>query len=265
MISLFNRGCPAWLPCFIFTVFCTFSFAQNQNLQQADFYYAKRAENSKDNFAKEKNITEAIKFYKLAIQDANVREEAAWKLLRAYYFKGCFTAPDPKERYKIFEKAKNEGKSFFHEFPNNPEVSYWYSVDLALWANSVNPFTALNAGAVKESRGIAQMLIATEKKGDSISAARGYQILGRAHQKIPRIAFVLNWINRDSSEVYLKKSLSLNSGDLATHLFLAEYYKDKKDKDTAEKLLLPFLKKYPRPEEYLEDERNYIKMRKLLE
>jgi tetratricopeptide (TPR) repeat protein len=88
--------------------------------------------------------------------------------------------------------------------------------------------------------------------------------MGRAHQKIPRIALVLNWVKKDSSEFYFKKSLSMNPHDLVTYLFLAEYYKESDRKQEAENLLLPVIKAKPRAEEYLEDERNLIKMKKLL-
>ena len=240
-------------------------FAQVSNLQLGDSYYDLRAENSKDNMANGKNVREAIKYYNLALKNSAEKEEAAWKLLRAYYFFGCFALPDAKDRLNLFEKARKEGKSFLREFPKNANIAYWYSVDLALWASMVNPMVALNAGSVKESRDIAQMLIAAEKNGDNISAARGYQILGRAHQKIPHIIFVLSWVQKDSSEVYFKKSISLNPRDLATHLFLAEFYKEAGRERETENILLPLLKKHPRKNEYLEDERNLIKMRKLLE
>lgn len=248
----------------VFVLLCSFSFAQSSNLHLGDSYYALRAENSKDNMASDKNIRMAIKYYSLALKDSSVKEEAAWKLLRAYYFLGCFTMPDAKDRENLFANARREGKSLFTEFPENLEIAYWYSVNLALWAREVNPLTALNSGSVGETREIALKLMAMEKNGDSISAARGCQILGKAHQKIPRIAFILNWVKKDSAEYYYKKSLNLNPKDLATRFFLAEYYKETNKKREMENLLLPVVKTRPRYEEYLEDERNFIKMRKLL-
>jgi len=253
------------IPLLVLALFASFSLAQSPYLQLADSYYTLRAENSKDNMASNKNVKEAIKYYNLALEDSSTKEEAAWKLLRAYYFLGCFAMPDAKDRESLFANSKKEGKSFFTEFPENPEIAYWYSVNLGLWASTVNPITAWHAGSVGEAREIAQRLIAREKSGDNVSAARGYQILGRAHQKIPNIIFVLNWVKRDSSEFYFKKSLNLNPKDLATHLFLAEYYKEIGKEREAENLLLPAIKTRPRYESYLEDERNLIKMRWLLE
>jgi len=250
---------------FVLGLLSPFAFAQISNLQLGDSFYALRAENSKGNMANGKNAKEAIKYYGLALKNPAEKEEAAWKLLRAYYFLGCFAMPDAKDRLNVFEKAREEGKSFLREFPGNTDIAYWYSVNLGLWASMVNPMVALNAGSVKESRDIAQMLIAAGKNGDKVSAARGYQILGRAHQKIPHIIFVLSWVQKDSSELYFKKSISLNPKDLATHLFLAEYYKEAGRERETENLLLPLLNKLPRRDEYLEDERNLIKMRKLLE
>jgi tetratricopeptide (TPR) repeat protein len=213
--------------------------------------------------AGEKNIKEAINYYNLALKDSSTKQEAAWKLLRAYYFLGCFATPDLKKRIKVFEKAKNEGKSFFNAYPKSTEIAYWYSVNLALWGSLVNPAVALKAGSIKETREIAKMLIAHEASNKE-AAARGYQILGKAHQKLPHIVFVSSWVDRDSAEYHLKKSLSLNPNDLATRLFLAEYYKENSRKKEMEELLKPALSKHPNPEHFLEDERNLIKMKKLL-
>jgi hypothetical protein len=255
------------MPASVFIILCSFAFlfASNEHLSNGDYQYSKRAEGSKDNRANPKNTKEAIESYTLALKDSAAREEAAWKLLRAYYFLGCFTMPNAKDRKVFFEKAKKEGKAFSNEFPGNSEIVYWYSVCLALWAREVNPLVALNADAPGETREIAQKLINAEKKGDAKSAARGYQILGRSHQIIPKIAFVLNWVNRDSVEYYLFKSVQLNQEDLTTRLFLAEYYKSQKDTLMVKSTILPILKNKPRPEEFLEDERNFIKMRKVLE
>jgi len=99
--------------------FVSIAYAQIQNLQQGDFYYALRAQDSKDNMASDKNIKEAINHYNLALKDSSTKQEAAWKLLRAYYFLGCFATPDAKKRVKLFEKAKKDGKTFFNTYPKN--------------------------------------------------------------------------------------------------------------------------------------------------
>jgi hypothetical protein len=241
------------------------SLAQNSNLERGDMYYELRAKNANGNMANDKNIKEAIKYYTLALRDSNAKKETiAWKLLRAYYFLGCFTTLNFKDRQNIFEKARKEGKSFLKEYPKNSEIAYWYSVNLALWASVVNPLVVLNAGSIRETREIANMLIVQENNNKE-AAAHGYQILGRAHQKLPHIAFILSWVNKDSSEIYFKKSLDLNSKDLGTHLFLAEHYMEKGKKQKAKDLLLPIIEEIkPRYEEFLEDERNLIKMRNLL-
>jgi len=243
--------------------FVSLAFAQIHDLHQGDFYYALRSQNSKDNMASDKNIKEAINYYKLALNDSNTKQEAAWKLLRAYYFLGCFATPEAKKRVHVFEKAKKEGKPFLDAYPKNTDIAYWYSVNLGLWASLVNPAIALKAGSIKETREIAKMLI-EQVAASKETAARGHQILGKAHQKLPSIVFVTGWVKRDSAEYHYKKSLNLNPNDLATRLFLAEYYKETSREKEMEELLKPALAKRPSPEHYLEDERNLIKMKKLL-
>jgi hypothetical protein len=244
-------------------LFASIAFAQIQNLHQGDFYYALRAQDSKDNMANDKNVKLAINYYNLALKDSSTKQEAAWKLLRAYYFLGCFSTPDVKKRIQLFEKAKKEGKLFTNAYPQNVEIAYWYSVNLGLWASLVNPAIALKAGSIKETREIAKMLISKEATNRE-AAARGYQILGKAHQKLPSIVFVSNWVKRDSAEYHYKKSLSLNPDDWATRLFLAEYYKENSREKKMYEVLKPVTGKRPSPENYLEDERNLIKMKKLL-
>jgi len=226
-------------------------------------YYELRAKDASGNMAKDKNIKEAIKYYRLALADSETKETAAWKLIRAYYFLGCFTPLSFKDMQNVFEKAKNEGKGFYKAYPKNAEIAYWYSVNLALWASVVSPLVVLRAGSIKETRDLANMLVAQESKNKE-AAAYGYRILGRAHQKLPYVAFVLSWVNKDSAEVYFKKSLELNSSDLGTNLFLAELYAERGKKQKAKELLQPLIKTKPRGEEFLEDERNLIKMRNLL-
>jgi hypothetical protein len=243
--------------------FVSIAFAQIHDLHQGDFYYALRTQDSKDNMANDKNVKLAINYYSSALKDSSTKQEAAWKLLRAYYFLGCFSTPDVKKRIQLFEKAKKEGKLFFDAYPKDAEIAYWYSVNLGLWASLVNPAIALKAGSIKETREISKMLMeqAAINKG---SAARGHQILGKMHQKLPSIVFVTGWIKRDSVEYHYKKSMDLNPNDLATRLFLAEYYKENSREKEMEELLKPALAKRPSPEHYLEDERNLIKMKKLL-
>jgi len=239
------------------------AFAQTTDLQQGDYHYSLRAQDSKNNMANEKYVNQAIDYYNLALNDPSTKQEAAWKLLRAYYFLGCFATPDLKKRIKLFEKAKTEGKFFLTAYPKNTEIAYWYSVNLGLWASLVNPAIALKAGSIKESREIAKMLIAQEASNREI-AARGYQILGKMHQKLPSIVFVSNWIKRDSAEYHFKKSLSLNPNDLGTRFFLAEYYKENSKNKEMYEVLKPAHGKRPNAENFLEDERNIIKMQKLL-
>jgi len=243
--------------------FVAIAFAQIHDLHQGDLYYALRAQDSKDNMAVEKNVKESINYYNLALKDSSTKQEAAWKLLRAYYFLGCFATPDLKKRVHLFEKAKKEGKTFFNAYPKDVEIAYWYSVNLGLWASLVNPAIALKAGSIKETREIAKMLIG-QVASNKEAAARGHQILGKMHQKLPSIVFVTGWVKRDSAEYHYKKSLILNPSDWGTRLFLAEYYKENSREKEMEELLKPALAKRPHHEHYLEDERNLIKMKKLI-
>ncbi|MCL2102396.1 MAG: hypothetical protein FWH22_11865 [Fibromonadales bacterium] len=251
----------------LFLVFFLFTLSfGNEHLAKGDEYYSKRANGSYGNMAKPTNTEEAIKNYTLALTDKASKEEAAWKLLRAYYFLGSFTmgTEKAKERRVHFEKAKNEGKAFLNEFSNNTEIAYWYSVNLALWIRELNSVKVIFAGGMSETRNVAKILIDSGKNGNKIAAARGYQLLGGLHKKVPKIPGA--GIHKDSIEFYLNKSMQLDPNNLDTRLIMAEYYKeDLKDMEKAKAVLQPVLGNKPRANMFLEDERNYIKMKRLLE
>lgn len=249
----------------LFLVFFLFALSfGNEHLAKGDEYFSKRAEGSSNNMAKPANIEAAIKSYTLALEDKAVREEAAWKLLRAHCFLISFTTEtkENKKRKAYLEKSKNEGKAFFDEFPNNTEIAYWYSRNLAMWIRELNSVRVIFAGGMSETRRVANLLISTEKRGNKVAAARGYQLLGGLHNSAPGS---VPGIHKDSIEYYLTKSLQVNANNLDTRLMLAAYYKEKKDMEKARAVLQPVLGNKPRASDYLEDERVYMRMRKVLE
>ena len=89
-----------------------------QNLiQQADSLYELRGENfdTEKLLADVTNIDQAITIYKKALETATAeeKEEATWKLMRAYYFKGKYTTDDSESKKSVYDQGKDLGKEAF--------------------------------------------------------------------------------------------------------------------------------------------------------
>ena len=72
---------------------------------EADSFYDRRGEgfDSETLTARSVNIDKAIELYEKAIESTSgpAKEEALWKLIRAYQFKGAYTTADKKARKAI--------------------------------------------------------------------------------------------------------------------------------------------------------------------
>jgi len=95
-----------------FSIILLFAFnlpAQNL-LHQADSLYEMRGE----------VFDEA----KLIADSTNInKEEAIWKLIRAYYFKGKYTTDDPELKKKIYDLGKELGEVGLEEFPESAGIN----------------------------------------------------------------------------------------------------------------------------------------------
>ena len=90
---------------------------------EADGFYDLRAEGFNEGtlLASATNIDKAIELYIAAIKNTSGsdKEEATWKSMRAYYFKGSYTLSDKNARKAIYDKAKEIGAEGIKEFPAN--------------------------------------------------------------------------------------------------------------------------------------------------
>lgn len=237
------------LATFLFAAFLGFAHA-NDNLDRGDYWYANRARGAQGDQADRKIADSMTVAYRKALADSSVEEIAAEKLLQALYFKGRFAAPDPADRMQIHTEAKILGEKMHAKYPLNKSIMSFYALNLSLWGKEYGPLQAVREGVAGKVRDL----------GDS---AKDFQILGRAHQLLPYVPFLLSWPDKKLADKYLKMALKQHPEDLYNFLFVAELYMDQGHYEQALKMIDCALAKGVRNDYILEDRRARWKLRLL--
>ena len=236
--------------------------AENAFITEGDHYYAKRAEGAHGDRARRENILTALALYRYALQDSNANRMAAGRILRAYYFQGCYAYVDAADRLRVHTEAMEFGARYHGLFPHDPTIGYWYVVNLSLWAKERGPLQAVREGVAERIRRVAETMISLAEC-NPVNQAGAYQVLGRMHQLLPRIPLILTWPDKKLAENYLRKAIQYDPADLNGYLFLGELLRDQGRHLEAAQLIYPALRHSPRSSEQLEDERNLWKLRQL--
>jgi hypothetical protein len=129
---------------------------------------------------------------------------------------------------------------------------FWAAVAWGEWAMMRGPLTSVRTGAAGRIRDLAQTVIdvdpAFEKGG-------GYRILGRLHDRAPRIPLLTGWISRARGIELLERSLAADPANSISRIFLAEALVDHAPhrRPEAVALLEACARSAPRPEYVVED------------
>jgi hypothetical protein len=136
--------------------------------------------------------------------------------------------------------------------PDSAALYFWSAVAWGEWAMMRGPLTAVRTGAAGRIRDLAQTVIdvdpAFEKGG-------GYRILGRLHDRAPRIPIFTGWISRARGIELLERSLAADPANSISRIFLAEALADHapQRRQEAVHLLEACARASPRPEYVVED------------
>ncbi|HKD11710.1 MAG TPA: hypothetical protein VKE50_06520 [Thermoanaerobaculia bacterium] len=209
---------------------------------QGDAHYEKRQEGHAGGSADSAEILGAVSSYEAAARSPD-EAEARWKLARALYFRGAYTAIEPTERRSIYEEARRISEEAFaivdrrsgsaHKGGLPPisaapalrsdsdaaPVLFWGSVAWGQWALSVGKVEAARMGAASRIRDIAQLLIALDPEFEE---GGGYRILGRLHDEAPKIPFVTWWVSRAEALANLRRAVAVAPRNPINRHFLAE-------------------------------------------
>lgn len=220
-------------------------YASNPLVLEADRVYLRRQEGRVGARASPGPINQAISSYERATADPHF-VEARWKLMRALYFKGCYTGLDDDSKKAVFEKAKRIGEEAiailgssleergikgFIEF--GPEALagnlkdrtdaapayFWAAVCWGQWALTAGKLEAARKGAADKIRDYGLTVIGLDPQFEE---GGGYRIVGRVHDQAPWIPFVTGWVSRGDALKYLRLAMQVNSRNFPNRHFLAE-------------------------------------------
>lgn len=211
-------------------------------IQQADSLYELRGENFNKGtlLADSTNINKAIDLYKQAIQknSGEIKEEAIWKLMRAYYYKGKYTTNDSELKKAIYDLGKDLGEKNLKVYPDSKGINLFSAIVWGVWGEEYGILKAARKGVAGKIKERCEKVIEVDPLFDEAGA---YRVLGRVHFKAPKIPFVLGWPSKDEALELLQKANEIVPQNLTTKQFLAEAMYEKDKKEEAVKLMKEIL------------------------
>ncbi|HEY1433865.1 MAG TPA: hypothetical protein VGG65_00740 [Thermoanaerobaculia bacterium] len=220
-------------------------FSQNPLIVEGDRMYTRRQDGRVGAKASPGPINEAIAAYDKATADPHF-VEARWKLMRALYFKGCYTGLDDDSRKAVFEKAKRVGdeaiailgasleeKGIKGYIEFGPEALagnlkdrsdaaptyYWAAACWGQWALASGKIEAARKGAADKIRDDGLTVIGLDPEFEE---GGGYRIVGRLNDQAPWIPFITGWVSREEALKYLRLANQVNAHNFANRHFLAD-------------------------------------------
>ena len=212
-------------------------------LEEADFLYAQRGTgfNTETLLADNNTIDKAIALYKKAVDttSGSQKQEAIWKLIRAYYFKGYYATLDSETKKKVYDLGKEMGSVGIKEFSESVGIHLWVAIIWGVWGEEYGIFQAARQGVAKKMRYHCEKVIELDEYFDE---AAGYRIFGRLHFKAPKIPFILGWPSNDEAVKLFEKAYRIAPHNLFTKQYLAEALYKKGQKERAIDLMKQILK-----------------------
>ncbi|HDP98392.1 MAG TPA: tetratricopeptide repeat protein [bacterium] len=203
-------------------------------LEKADSLWEKRGENFDQQtlLADSAYINQAIQGYKQLIQTADgaEKEEAIWKLIRAYYFKGKHTTHDKEMKKAIYDLGKELGEQGLQQFPDSPGINLFLAIVWGVWGEEYGILAAARKGVAGKIKDLCEKTIELDPEFDE---GGGYRVLGRVYFKAPKIWPILRWPSKEKSVEILEKSLEISPKNLNTRQFLAEAFYSQGEKEQA--------------------------------
>jgi len=222
-------------------LFCFNLLAQNL-LQQADSLYEQRGDvfDTTTLIADSTNINQAIELYKKFIETASgaEKEQATWKLMRSYYFKGKYTTNDSELKKKIYDQGKELGQVGLDEFSESVGINLFSAIVWGVWGEEYGIIKAAKQGVAGKIKKHCEKVIELDPNFDE---AGGYRVLGRVYFKAPKIPLILGWPSKKKAVGILEKSYEIAPHNLNTRQFLAEALYSQKQKERAIQLMKEIL------------------------
>ena len=211
-------------------------------IAEADEHYEARAAGASGSRASADEISKAISGYERASAD-RASAEARWKLARALYFFGTYTELLEADRRTAFDRARRAGDDavsvvllrrsigdasarppaeiaqLVRGDPDAAPSLFWAAVGWGQWALATNKLEAARKGAARRIRDGCLALVALDP---AFEEGGGYRVLGRLHDRAPRIPLVTGWISRAEGVRLLRLSVATAPRNPVNLHFLAE-------------------------------------------
>ncbi len=238
---------------------------------EGDALYARRAEGANGGRALPGPVEQSIAAYRRAVAAEPEALGARGRLIRALFFRATFCGASPEERKSLLEEAKVVGDEgmrrlearvgkasgaaridALRRIPQAIDMHFWTAVAWGEWAVAKGKLTAARQGAAGRIRDLAQTVVDLDP---AFEQGGGYRILGRLHDRSPKILFVTGWVSHEKSVVYLRQALAMGPHNTVNQVFLAEAIldHDRAHRDEARALLERCASATPRPEFLVED------------
>jgi hypothetical protein len=217
--------------------------AESSALAAADDAWARRDEGSAGARANARAISEAVANYANAAQVAGA-VEPRWKLARALFFEARFTGRDRDSGRDLLEKARDVGEEAVAILRGRAEAAgrrlgteprevaaalsgerdaapayFWTAVAWGEWGLLAPRITAARKGAATKVRDYAATVIALDP---GFEEGGGYRVLGRLHQRAPRIPGLTGWVSRAEGIRNLRLAVKTAPRNFVNRHFLAE-------------------------------------------
>lgn len=243
---------------------------------RGDAAWERRAEGHDGGHAAAGPIGEAVAAYEEAARQRPEDLEARWKLLRALWFEGDFSASTDEAKRDVFDRGRKLGEESIDllakrvggrdklskmepaavgkalaGIPEAAPIFFFTAVHWGLWGEAFGRFAAARQGVAGKVRDDSRIVIALDERYEK---AAGHRVLGRLHARAPSIPFITGWIDRDTAVSELRKACELFPDEPYNRLFLAEALLDHFPKARAEALdlLRGILAATPEPDRAVE-------------
>jgi tetratricopeptide (TPR) repeat protein len=200
----------------------------------------------------ESELLKAIRMYQQVLDIDPTKYEAAWKLAKAYWYQGNFSAGN---KLPFFEKGIEAARKAVEIAPDRCEGHFWLGINLAVSAESGGVFRAL--GMVDEVKAEIQKAMDITENCECGGPQR---VLGKLHARLP----FFKGGSKTKAVEFLKKSLQLCPQDTQSRIFLAEIYIDEGKNSYARQMLRQVLAQQPDPDWIPETKQNKIVAEKML-
>ena len=209
----------------------------------ADRDWQRRDEGHIGGRASRERISEAVAGYEKAAESSQ-NAEARWKLSRALFFEAKLTGLDPDAQLPLYERARKAGDesiaivrrrapggtlpadappsrvaAALARDPDAAPAYFWTAVAWGEWGLLAGKIQGIKTGAATRIRDAAATVVALDP---TFEEAGGYRVLGRLHQRAPRVPYVTGWVSRAEGLRNLRLAVKTAPKNFVNRHFLAE-------------------------------------------